>query len=282
MSNNQIILLLETSNLTLSSENQIYELFGYTTLSSRLFLYLLTPTAIIGFITNMVSFIVLMRKEYYKIPLYIYLKVILATSLINNILQLFFGLSGCRRDLDFGNRYSAVWYVSMIYTPVMNTLLFYKFLMDCLIVLDRISTFKPNVKRFIIFSPVKNSIILLVCVFILNSLHFLLFSVGKFKIFKNDQIENFYLVTTSDFAKTFHGRIVSIVLFFIRHALTSALELTLNMISAFYFRQYLSRKIKLVRFSRSSLFISNNNNNNKNNKPVRDQNSIIVNNTVQR
>ena len=265
-----LFVLFPTYNLTFTDGlEELYEMLNHTYLNTLLHVILLVPTAALGFILNILGFFVFSKNEFKLKPIYSYLRVIFLTGIVSNFFEIFYGVFVSRCLIQqLGNSYFASFYLAHIHTSLNSTCNLYRNVIDIIVVLDRITMFRPKVKRFLTrFSPTRNSAVLLVCTCTVNiPSRVFLFTINCLKIVQINQQQdlnlfNFYIAQNSNFSESLEGQVLKTTFVGFRNLLPLILEISLNIYSTILYREFLRRKHTI----KSLKTYTNNNNNNNNN-----------------
>jgi hypothetical protein len=125
--------------------------FGANRLQDYLYLYMLTPIAAIGFILNMLSFVVFMDKEFDKVPFFSYLRVYTVNSSVLMLFACSYFTANAFTFFTFATSHPANFFFIRIAIPVGNTGYYFGTMFDLLFTLNRITIFcKPVKKLFVL------------------------------------------------------------------------------------------------------------------------------------
>jgi hypothetical protein len=235
-----ITLITPYVNHTFNTTGELLLFMGYPPFQNILMLTLFPVLALLGFTLNLISLSTLLHARFTAQPIYHYIRVSLLASLACNILQLLFCVSiNLNSDLKT-NSYFIQAFMAFIFTPLYNTLTYFKFIIEALCTLDRIATLKPRVARtFFRFSAHINSLIGLALVVFLLIPHYLYFWPCTYHIRTDKGImEKFYMVDSSPFANTRLGQIIVSTFLVIRFLVVFTLDISLNTVLIYSFKQY--------------------------------------------
>jgi hypothetical protein len=197
---------------------------------------LLLAVTCLGFILNALSLAVLHNARF-TCPLYTYIRIMCFTSMLANTLQLFLALATSAVLITPSTSYLARAYMAFIYSPVHNTLMFYKFVIDALCTFDCIIKFKPITHRCLKISPQLKSLLAFVLVVALSFPHYLYFwpyGDGSYAV-----------IDESPFAKSTDGKTIISTFLGVRSAAIFLIDVSLNSILIYLFRDYLKKKAAL-------------------------------------
>jgi hypothetical protein len=224
----------------------LYKFGGSTWTLDCINLYLYFFTGLIGFIINAFSFLILQDFEF-NLPLYQYFRIY---TIINSIMCLSTALSfiSCTyRILPWTNSEITLTLGVNYMIQLDNVLYFYGSLIDLLILFDRISSFKPNLKLPIKLSPYKMSFVCFIGVLLISCPLFFVNQIDS-RTFKLNQTVNFTVWNfhNSDFAKSPLGTGLTYFVYAIRDVLVMILQIVLNLISIGLFKKYVMKKMTMA------------------------------------
>jgi hypothetical protein len=245
-----IVFLSDISNLTFQSLDEAYQFYGATKFLDYAFPSFYIPFGTLGLVLNIMSYRILLRKEFYTIQLYTYIRIYVFSSVILNFLQTFYSITMTRLLPSVQNTYLGQAYACFVYTPIHNLLTFYKFGIDLAIIIDRISTLSPRVKKIYKLNAIQILILIFVIVLVVDFPYFFTFVPNRVNfIYKNQSIE-YYYTDTSSFARSKIGKIVLYIVYFFRHVVTLISEIILDIISNILLSKHFLNKQKLTKLSR--------------------------------
>ncbi len=223
---------------------------GQTWVQNYIWTVVDSSCAIIGFILNILNLVVLNDAEF-SLPLYDYLRVY---SLNGAVMLLFASSIGfCSTSYKLFEWADSGWattYYVYAYIPIVNTGYFFASVLDSLITLDRIACFNTQLKQYIRLSPYKASMIAYLACVLVNFPYFFVYRPNSRQVLLNSsQPFTLWASSTTDFAKSQAGTIVTFVVYAIRDVGTMLIEIVLNLISLYYLNQYLKRKSVLLHFN---------------------------------
>jgi hypothetical protein len=138
--------------------------------------------AAVGLFLNILSLNILLNARFNQ-PVYFYIRVMIVSSVASNFVHILFAVVCSRYFLAIGNSYASQAALVFVLNPIQNTLTFYKFVVDALCTLERISKFRPRVARILGQSPRVNSTVALVLVIILLLSHYFYFWPYRYQTF---------------------------------------------------------------------------------------------------
>ena len=234
---------------------------GSTWLTDGLFLFLLTPLAFVSTCLNLISFIVFTKIETSKTNLTKYLRYYTFISFVGCFIGSFSGLTSARYFEFVSTFWISLYQCNFI--TYMTTIEFYVNVLDCFILLERISYFNETIKlKLSKFKARKLSVIaFLVCNLI--NLPYIVQFLPRLDYEYQEAMSNFNL-TTVDFTyckrnsyfQSNGSKIALFLIIFLRNFVTTLIQLVLALYSIKYFRDYLKKK----RFYLYLYSLNNNNN----------------------
>jgi hypothetical protein len=151
------------------------------------------------------------------------------------------------------NLYWAQFFYSYIYVPVANSVYFYTSCLVIIVLLERISYFNAKDKKLFRLSAYKISTIVLLTYVSINSPYFFAFSPTS-KTVKLDPETYFtiWFLNISEFANTQIGKAITIAVISIRDRLVLLIEIIMNVVSIYLFKQHMKKKMRIQRPSHMS------------------------------
>jgi hypothetical protein len=118
-----------------------------------------------------------------------------------------------------------------------NVAYFFGSMLDMVILLDRISTFKPNVKEWFRLSPYKTCLLCLIIVILVSGPYYFVNQVDSVTLRLNPT-ENFtvWFFRSSDFASTTLGSVLMFLVYGIRDLGVMVMQIVLNTTSMYFFK----------------------------------------------
>ena len=241
-------------NSSNSTDNESYYSIDYwlTTYASTwvfdsIYLFVITPLGILGFISNILCFYILRNKEFENKSIFGYFKVISINSSILCLIQATLFTSLTYRYFPFFNSYEANWYCTVIYLPVSNINLLFGSLMDICLSLERCSIFNISIKALFKPKVYKLSLVLFAIsvliglpYFFVNIPHYYDWPIGK------DQYYRIYSWTVTQFGKTVAGEIITYLILIARDLVFLVAEIVLNIMTLVLFSNYLKNRAKVL------------------------------------
>jgi hypothetical protein len=252
-----IVLITPVRNVTLPDLDTLDTMLGMSCIVSLLYLLIQLPTVLIGIVLNSISLYIFTRNKSFRQPIYSYLKVTVLASLTSNLVVIVFDLCASRQFVSFSNTLWAMCFVAYVYPPVFNALLFFKHVVDTLLVLDRIGVLKPRLGEHMKLSPIINSAIAFVISIILVSPQYFVYISNKYVIYSNRTgFSEINFVDTSAFSKSQTGKILISTVNISRSVLICLFDITLNLYSMYLFKKYVAKKKALGAWGSASAMMT--------------------------
>jgi len=110
-------------NQTYLSVDNWFNLFGQTRIYDYLYMYLQLPICFVAFLLNLITFLVIQKKEFLKSPIYKYMRrYVLNSTLLSLVIMTAF-IPGTKRIFQFTNSYGSYFYGCYFYAFLVSTLL---------------------------------------------------------------------------------------------------------------------------------------------------------------
>lgn len=227
--------------------DQLLTQFASTWTLDSIYLFLIAPFGIIGFILNLVSFFILNQSEFNKVHIYSYFKIITINSALLCLIQSTLFISLTYRYFAFSNTYEANFYGTYIYIPVSNVFLLYASLLDMCISIERSSIFYPKLKALSKHKPYIVCLILFIISILIGLPYFFINCPLYYDApyFNNTFIRLWYWDIT-EFGRTLVGQVLTYANFFVRDVVFLLIELFLNVFAIILFKNYFKNKAKLL------------------------------------
>ena len=237
---------LNESYIQISISNWL-ELFGSTYLHDFLYTYVLTATSILGFLLNILSFCILLKKNFYNKPIFHYLRIyVINSSIICLFLSsTFLGIT--YRLYEFTSAYQVYIYGLYVFIPFYNAFYLFNSLMDVFISLERLSIFLPKLKKLNSFSWKPTCLIMFFASVIINFPIFFIFDKASFSLKLNDiEVYKIWSFKLSDFAISVLGKVTQFLIYLVRDILTMGLEIFTNLITIVFMKKHFKTKKKVI------------------------------------
>jgi hypothetical protein len=241
----------EKYNLTQFNE-KVYLKIGSKWFYDGFYLYILLPWAIMNTFLNLISFYILNKMELRQNAkkLYIYLKIYLICCAIMSIGGMTMFVSYSPLYVSFGLSYFARLLRCQINLFLLILLHFYAYILDILIISERLSQFSWHSSNSFIKrnSPYKIAIIAFILCTLINMPSMYWHSIKTDEEFIRDLIENpdtFSYCSQTKFASTPLGAVLSLSMLAIKDIFTLFLEIILNIILIVYYVKFLRNKSRI-------------------------------------
>jgi hypothetical protein len=212
-----------------------------------IYLFVITPVAIVGVLLNTFSFVVLCQKEFHSTKIYRYFRCITFNSAVINLVES--GLFACSayRYLDFANTFEANTFGVYAYLPISNCCYLFGSCLDLLVSLERCSIFVNKLKRLFTY-PVKY--VCLICLAFCILLTTPYFYTNKPSFLDAPMSPtSFYRIWywgITPFGNTLTGKILAGLSYFVRDLCFLIAEVTVNLISIHLFKKHYENKLVLL------------------------------------
>jgi hypothetical protein len=242
-----------SNNSSLPTLDMIQTAFGLTPLMNILWFYQFVVVGSIGFILNISSFVIFINGKF-DIPLYQFLRVYALNSSIICLVSIFLFACNSSRLFPWANARQAQDYISYVYIPIMNTCYFFSTLLDILITIERISLIKTRFKLVLKLTAYKMCMAAFLLCCIINVPFYFTFQTSS-ALFQLDtgSAYTIWFPEPSAFARSRAGMIINFIIAFIRNLFLMTVEILLNVISIYYFKQYLIKHSKAVQTLRGNM-----------------------------
>ena len=211
------------------SKSEWLEKLGFTWLMDGLYIFLVAPFDLLGMLLNLISFIVLCRPVFNKIPLFSYLKVYFINSLLVNLIEFLVLFAHGYCILDFPNSPIISFFFVYLYVPFLNSSIMFGSFLDICISIERISHFTNKLNFMRKYSTLKISLIMFGLSASIGSLYFFLFQSFILEVKLNATTTfKIYYWKNSEFAQSLTGSLLTFSTYFLRDVLVLILETCLN------------------------------------------------------
>jgi hypothetical protein len=120
---------------------------GHSTTFEILFLTIFLGVSIVGVIGNLFCVYIFYRPSFYSAtspPLFAYLRYEAMIGVVGNTVEIIYAIASCQFILPLANTYSTMWIQAYIAITVYNISYYTKFLMEIVVVVDRILILVPS------------------------------------------------------------------------------------------------------------------------------------------
>ena len=246
----------------MNSSNNNETFFGLDYWLSRLngpyvmeafFIYTLLPLSILSLGLNLISFKILScKKEFGSSPFYGYLRAYALNSSALSLVLTTAPVFIANRTFNFVNGYENIFYGCFFYNPLISTLYLNSTLLEIFIVIERGLYFLPS--RFKRFKKVgvRKICILLLALSLLISLPMFFMSYPEYMTIKldKDTEKRIYYWGVAPFSLSVFGKIITIMMYFIRDILTLVIKIVFNVVLVYLVRKYTNKlKMEKIEFA---------------------------------
>ena len=235
-------------NFTKSSkfiiDEAFYQRIGSTWVIDSIYLAVISPMGLIGFVLNLFCFGVLLKIKIKGTKTYEYLKIYsLNSALICLAFGFFFISNSPRYFKDFTNYY-VKFFTCRIFGYGTISLYFFNNLLDILIILDHIAIFKPKLNVLHLHKPyILCSIIFIAC-FSINSCYFFSTDIVSNEVFF--QSNSISYCEQNEFGKTSHGFLLNMIVIILRDIVTLILEIISSVLLIYYYDKYKKMSLQIL------------------------------------
>jgi hypothetical protein len=235
---------------------------GYYFSLDMLYLCIYLPVSIAGIIFNTLSEYIFFRPAFYSAScpaLYSYLRYEAVTGIVGNLIATVYSLEVCSEILPFMNNYVMQWIQPYIVIPMYNVTYYVKFLIEIVIVLDRILILAPSFgSRFGIkeLLTVKRPFLIFIGVWTFSLLidlpYFYPLNAPAQNILVNYGYPGHQVFTYYSYSKSAwslwsnYGYFIMLCIYIFKNLITFVFETTLNVFSIYLFQRHLAQKARLT------------------------------------
>ena len=251
----KIRLITPNGNASFSNLNQVYTSLGLSYTLNLLYVTLFMGSSFFGFLLNGLTLVVLSTRSKFHLSLYFYLKASTLTCLCLNLFHVMFALVSSPQIVCLGNTYSAQFFISYIYMPVSSTLGYFKFILNTIMILERISVLRPRRVRFIYSSPSITVILGFVCAVVLMLPHYFVYVPYNLKLADSSTglVTDLFITDMSTYARSLNGKILLKATAAFRGVAICFLDVVLSSLLVYYFKQFVNRKNTLKNSSKPAV-----------------------------
>jgi hypothetical protein len=247
-----ITVLSAYGNESFSSIDEANLLLGFSKTLDLFYLCLFMPVSMLGTLLNSLVFIVLyLSPKFQSNSLFSFLRPHVFISILGNLLGVFYGFAKCALSLEIANNFYTQSLISYFYIPLYNMLYYVKFLIDIAIKIDQIAVFRPKLNRYYLLRPGQMVLVLLILAFVINFPYLWMIYQPNLYVFMDNntqhEIYRLYHFGLTDFAISFNGKFTLNCIYFIKHFVTVIVEILLNIVWWYIFKQHFSNRIKIIK-----------------------------------
>ena len=245
----------DISNKNLTKEDW-FRIYGSTMVLDSLTFYVIGSFSVAGIFLNWFSFFIFTKKSFDSTPLFKYFKVYVINSSMTCLITSTNFISGTYYLFNFTNTYWAKSYACHQFPYVLSTTYFNSAYLDIYLSLERLSNFIPRLNAKIKRIPYKKACILLFIISLLVNLpQYFVQETSFIDVKLNNSVEFYriYIIDVSSFGKSLIGRVVSIIIWFLRDIFTLFMEIGINIFTIVLLKKNLNKKKFLIEIKRPSL-----------------------------
>lgn len=225
---------------------QILEYYGSTPFLDTFNLYPFTIVAVLSVLLNTASFIIFMQRDFDTLPLYTYLRVYSFNNIIYCLPNLLNFTYSTIRYLPWSWSYLPQFFYSFIYCPIINLSFSYANVLGIFILLDRVATFKKELKRYLNRAKLLCLIGILGCM-ISEIPSYLQYDVALITYRLNRTTDwSFWFSVDSQFALEEPGKTLVIINIVVRDGLTVLIEIGLNFYSVALLKSHMAKRKRIL------------------------------------
>ena len=226
-----------------------YIKIGSTWYTDNIATFLITPIGFIAMCLNFISLIVFQRINN-QTNLIKYFRVYTFLSFIACLIGMFYFITSVRY-FNFVNTYWISFYTCIV-CQYLITIDFYANILNCLILLERISHFKEKLKKFSDYNPYIICLIAFLICNLINLPYIFYYPPREDKEYEdamsdfNLSSSNFTYCGRNQFLQTIPGQIILFIVILIRDFMTLLFEFGTSIASIMYFKRYVKKKRNLL------------------------------------
>lgn len=246
---------LENVTVLFYTEEDIYRkshdfylyFIGSAWASDAISLFIMPIVIILSIILNFFGFLVIQLNSEFSVNMYYYLKIFFLNSLFSNIIGVLIPFINSHRFISFGNTWFAVFYLSKIGAPIINTSYFFNNMIDIYMAFDKVSIFSIKLNRFyqrFFNKPQIICIITLVYCSIVNIPMFLSFDAIKQNLNFSDESYTYiaYTYGFTEFGVSNIGSILVYMGYFLRDIFPLVTLIVLNITLIVKLKNHMNKK----------------------------------------
>ena len=222
-----------------------------TWVSDNINLYVVGPLGIFGFILNMISYRTFRRIKFKKKTLKNYLEIYTLSCSIMCFILAFVMVFRTPRYFNLEQNFVANIYNCKIVYYMLITIIMFINILDCVILLERLSNFgsKRKLNRFFNYNAYRVCLLLFGLTALLNSPNIFFFDTkfdSDFEIIKRDydKLIKFIYCDRNQFFDTLAGQMIIIIIVIIKDIFSLIAEVALNISCFFSFKYYFKNKLQ--------------------------------------
>ena len=231
------------------TKTEWFELFGSFLAVDIIFLFITTPMSFIGFILNIVSFVILSKKTFKKSVIYSYMRIYNFNSIFISLISFFLFTTHCYTYFQFtySNPISS-YYLSFVYVPLVNFCMSFAILMEIIISIERISQISLRFRHIVTYYKTRTISIATIIVCILINVQYFFIEQPDYADLNLNSTTTFqiYFVRTTPFGMSLAGTILSFSTYFFRDVVLLLVQCILATISIYFLKKYFKNKKNIL------------------------------------
>ena len=228
-------------NETLNLEYYI-SVYGSTYLVDILYMYVLTPIAVIAFFLNILAYIIFSKIQFTNAVIFNYLRLYVFNNSLLSLLLITTFVNCTYRIFDFTNTYEAIFYGTYFMSPLISILYFTASLLEICIVIERSCNFSQGLFNF---SLIKNIKLTTLIIYVVSTIINIPVFFSNFPNFIDISLTNstfrLYYWGVTEFSLSLFGTIITYSIYSIRDIAVLIIKIILNIISVYLVKRYLHR-----------------------------------------
>jgi hypothetical protein len=213
-----------------------------------LYVFMLTPVCGIGFILNILSFVVFMDKEFDKVPFFSFLRVYTVNSSVLLLAVGSFFIANASRFLTWTYSYPAQLLFVHIAAPLGNTCYYFGTMLDLVLTLNRIAIFRKPVKKLFVLGPYKLCAAILAFCAITEIPYYIYYKIEQYIVYVVDSAKliRVYLGIVASFGWSDAAITMVVLLELWRDLFLTLVVIAVNIWLVYCFKAYLKQRAALM------------------------------------
>ena len=234
---------MNSTNNTIKSLDSWLKAYGYPFYLEILYIFILTPLSVLTFASNLVTYMVLRKKQFMTSEFFRYLRLYVLNGCIISLIIITAFTSVTHQLFKFTNTYETIFYGCYIYFPLLSIFYFFSSLLEICVVFERLLFFLPRrFKRIKILSFKTFHILMFIISIAINIPAYFLFETAYVDIeYAKDSWFRLYFYGTTQFSNTAIGRAIRYVGYSIRDLLPLVVKVILNIMTVNQVKKHLNK-----------------------------------------
>ena len=135
---------MNSTNFTFKSLDSWLKAYGYPFYLEILYIFILTPLSVLTFTSNLVTYLVLRKKQFMNSEFFRYLRLYVLNGCIISLIIITAFTSVTHQLFKFTNTYETIFYGCYIYFPLLSIFYFFSGLLEICVVFERLLFFLPR------------------------------------------------------------------------------------------------------------------------------------------